>query len=36
MNTEAIPQDRRFGLSADELACWNEKGYLVRLKRLYP
>ncbi len=31
MHTESVPQERRFGLSADELAHWNEKGYLVRL-----
>ena len=31
MRTESTPQDRRFGLSADELTHWNENGYLVRL-----
>lgn len=31
MNAEAKLQDRRFGLSPDELASWNENGYLVRL-----
>ena len=31
MHTASTPQERRFGLSADELAHWNEKGYLVRL-----
>ena len=31
MRTESTPQDKRYGLTADELACWHEKGYLVRL-----
>ena len=31
MNAESTPQDRRFGLSPDELSYWNENGYLVRL-----
>ena len=31
MSAESTPQDRCFALSADELACWNENGYLVRL-----
>lgn len=31
MRTESVPQERTFGLSADELAHWNENGYLVRL-----
>ena len=31
MHTELIPQERRFALSADELAHWDEHGYLVRL-----
>ncbi len=36
MNTESVPQERRFGLSADELAHWNENGYLVRLDVFAP
>ena len=31
MNTDVTLQDRRFGLRPDELAYWNENGYLVRL-----
>ena len=31
MSTESTPQDRHFSLSKDELAYWNENGYLVRL-----
>ena len=31
MRTESVPQERTFGLRADELAHWNENGYLVRL-----
>ena len=31
MRAASTPQDRPFALSPDELACWNEKGYLVRL-----
>ncbi len=31
MRTESVPQERTFGLNADELAHWNENGYLVRL-----
>ena len=31
MRTESVPEERTFGLSADELAHWNENGYLVRL-----
>ena len=31
MHTESTPQDRPFGLTADELAYWHENGYLVRL-----
>ena len=30
MGTESTPRERRFALSADELAYWNENGYLVR------
>ena len=36
MNTESIPQERRFGLSPDELAYWNTNGYLVRLNVFSP
>ena len=31
MRAALKPQDRSFALTPDELACWNEKGYLVRL-----
>ena len=31
MQTESTPQNRCFGLSADESAHWDENGYLVRL-----
>ena len=31
MHTEPTSQDRSFGMSADELTFWQEKGYLVRL-----
>ena len=31
MRTESVPQERTFGLNLDELAYWNENGYLVRL-----
>ena len=31
MHIESVPQERTFGLRADELAHWNENGYLVRL-----
>ena len=31
MSTESAPQNRPFALSPDELAYWNENGYLVRL-----
>ena len=31
MNGDSTPQDQRFGLRPDELAYWNENGYLVRL-----
>ena len=31
MPTESTLQDRRFGLSAEELTHWDEKGYVVRL-----
>ena len=30
MGTESVQQERHFMLSADELARWNENGYLVR------
>ena len=36
MNTESIPQERRFGLSPDELAHWDTNGYLVRLNVFSP
>ena len=36
MHTASIPQERRFGLSADELAHWNKNGYLVRLDVFTP
>ena len=36
MRTESTPQDRHFGLSADELTYWNENGYLVRLNVFTP
>ena len=36
MHTESTPQDQGFGLSEDELAYWNENGYLVRLDVFTP
>ena len=36
MNTDVTLQDRRFGLRPDELAYWNENGYLVRLNVFTP
>ena len=36
MDATSIPQDRPFALSTDELACWNENGYLVRLNVFTP
>ncbi len=36
MKTESVPQERRFGLSPDELVHWNENGYLVRLDVFSP
>ena len=36
MHTESGPQERRFGLRPDELAHWNENGYLVRLNVFSP
>ena len=36
MSTESISQHRRFGLNPDELAYWNENGYLVRLNVFTP
>ena len=36
MRTESVQQERRFGLSAAELAHWNENGYLVRLNVFSP
>ena len=31
MQTNSTHEDRKFGLSADELSFWNENGYLIRL-----
>ena len=36
MDTASIQQERRFALSEDELAYWNENGYLVRLDVFTP
>ena len=31
MQTNSTHEDRKFGLSADELSFWDENGYLIRL-----